>query len=282
MRDYGRIFCALWRSQDFRSLTEDGRALVLYLLSSPHTTMIGAFPLPDGYVCDDIQWNRERVAKGFAELFTKGFANRCGTTAWVWISKYLDWNHPDNPNQWKSAGKLVQQIPSRCVWVTEFQSYFDRSHDNWMAEKGKPLPNRSPTLSKQGEGEGIGKGSGKGTGEGARAQFDTFELMTRIQSIYPQGTYTGVTWHQAERELGKLVDAGEDPELIVANTIAYRDQQQALGKIGTQFIRSPKTFFGEGHWRGPFELPKSKTDNLTESNAAAAAEAKLRLFGSAA
>lgn len=138
-------------------------------------------------------------------------------------------------------------------------------------------PTRDPTIQVKGS---EGKGS-EVKGSHARAlpePTDTFALLTRLQAIYPAGTYTGVTWHQAERELGKLLDAGESAEVIVANTTAYRDQQQAAGKVGTQFIRSPKSFFGEGHWRGPFPLPtagapgigrKSVTDTLAELRAAA-------------
>lgn len=124
----------------------------------------------------------------------------------------------------------------------------------------------------------VGEGSAQPAPPKGDEPTDTFALLTRLQAIYPAGTYTGVTWHQAERELGKLLDAGESAETIVANTTAYREQQQAAGKIGTQFIRSPKSFFGEGHWRGPFPLPsagaasngrKSVTDTLAELRAAA-------------
>ena len=124
MREYGRVHCAFWTSSDIQALSEDGRLLALYLLSSPHTTIIGAFRLPDGYVCEDLKWEPERVSKGFAELFQKGFANRCGTTKWVWIRKFLQWNQPENPNQWKAAKKMATQIPTGCSWKAEFYGIF--------------------------------------------------------------------------------------------------------------------------------------------------------------
>jgi hypothetical protein len=135
------------------------------------------------------------------------------------------------------------------------------------ATRERRVDDASPTraVHAQAEGKGReGKGrEGKGregngrahVGAEANGSSDTFGLLTKLQAIYPAGVYTGVTWHQAERELSKLLEAGEPEELILANTTAYRDQQLALGKVGTEFIRSPKSFFADGHWRGPFPLP---------------------------
>lgn len=120
MRDYGKVFTSIWASETFRSMSEDGRSLALYLLTCPHGTIAGAFRMPDGYVCEDLQWTSERVREGFLELLANGFANRCETTKWVWVCKYLDWNAPENPNQRKAAAKLVKQVPDECAWKQAF------------------------------------------------------------------------------------------------------------------------------------------------------------------
>lgn len=120
MRDYGKVHTSFWSSATIGSMSEDARTLALYLLTSPHTTIAGVMRLPDGYVCEDLRWSAERVSEGFAELFRKGFANRCETTKWVWICKHFDWNQPENPNQRKAAAKVAQSIPSDCTWKPHF------------------------------------------------------------------------------------------------------------------------------------------------------------------
>jgi hypothetical protein len=142
MRDYGKVHTTFWSSTTTRNLSEDGRALALYLLTSPHSTITGVFRLPDGYVCDDMQWSSERVAEGFAELFRKGFANRCETTKWVWISKHLKWNEPENPNQRKSAAKVALSIPDECVWKADFIGEWG----GFLGIEWQPLPNPSRTV----------------------------------------------------------------------------------------------------------------------------------------
>lgn len=120
MRDYGKVHTSFWTSDSMRKLSEDGRALALYLLTSPHGTLAGVMRLPDGYVCEDMQWEPERVAKGFSELLAKGFANRCETTKWTWVVAHFEWNPLDNPNQQKSARKILESIPAACGWKRAF------------------------------------------------------------------------------------------------------------------------------------------------------------------
>lgn len=121
MRDYGKVHSSFWSSPTIRPLSEDGRLLALYLLTSAHSTIAGVFRIPDGYASEDLPgWTVERVREGFRELLAKGFANRCETTKWVWIVKHLKWNPPDNPNQRKAAAKVAAGIPDECSWKPEF------------------------------------------------------------------------------------------------------------------------------------------------------------------
>lgn len=122
MRDYGKVHTSFWTSSNIRAMSEDGRALALYLLTCPHGTIAGVFRLPDGYACEDLQWSSERVSEGFAELLNNGFANRCETTKWVFICKHFQWNPPENPNQKKAAIKCASMVPDECCWKSLYIS----------------------------------------------------------------------------------------------------------------------------------------------------------------
>ncbi len=142
MRDYGKVHSSFWTSLTVRTMSEDARTLAMYLLTSPHGTIAGVFRLPDGYVCEDLQWDSKRVCKGFAELFGKGFANRCDTTKWVWITRHLVWNKLENPNQKKSAQKIAQSIPDQCAWKQDYM----RDSADIMDMEYEPLRNPSETV----------------------------------------------------------------------------------------------------------------------------------------
>ncbi|MBL1265725.1 hypothetical protein [Candidatus Methylomicrobium oryzae] len=111
MRDYSRVHSTFWTSPDTSSLSEDGRLLALYLLTGPHSNMLGAFRLPIGYVSTDINWSFERVSKGLKELSDSGFITLDSASQWVCITNYLRFNQIENPNQAKSLIKLIDQVP---------------------------------------------------------------------------------------------------------------------------------------------------------------------------
>lgn len=120
MRDYGRVHSTFWSSKTICSLSDDAKLLALYLMTCSHNTIAGVFRLPDGYMSEDLGWQQERVSKGFDEQSRNGFAERCPDTKWVWIRKHLEWNPPENPNQWKAAAKVWNTIPDECIWRVRF------------------------------------------------------------------------------------------------------------------------------------------------------------------
>ena len=144
MREYGKVYSTFWSSATIGGLSDDGKILALYLMTCSHSTIAGVFRLPDGYVSEDLGWVTERVREGFAELFAKGFANRCETTKWVWVRKHLEWNKPENPNQRKSAAKIAAGIPRDCCWGPEFS----RTCDDLLGVEGREPWNPCGTVSK--------------------------------------------------------------------------------------------------------------------------------------
>lgn len=114
MRDYGTLHTSFWTSDGVRGMSGDAKLLAIYLLTSPHSNLIGCFRLPDGYVCEDLGWPVETVAERFGELFQKGFATREERSKYVLVHGFLRWNKIENPNQGKAAAKLFEQVPDAC------------------------------------------------------------------------------------------------------------------------------------------------------------------------
>lgn len=148
MRDYGKVYSTFWSSATTGGMSDDAKLLALYLMTCSHSTIVGVFRLPDGYISEDLGWVPERVAEGFAELFRKGFANRCGTSKWVWICKHLDWNKPENPNQRKAAAKVALSIPDECAWKLDFMRVCGPLLGLQEPEDPERFGNGSETLSK--------------------------------------------------------------------------------------------------------------------------------------
>lgn len=115
-------------------------------------------------------------------------------------------------------------------------------------------PDPSSVLPPSSPAPGVGTPS---SDSGATHTSDARSTWLECRAAYPAGLWEGPKEILAERAIGRLLEEGESPEALKAAAAKYCDQQTALGKLGTEFIRGPEKFYGEGHWRGPFKLPQA-------------------------
>lgn len=155
MRDYGKVYTKFWTSDDIRGMSEDGRTLALYLLTCTHSNMLGCFRLTNAYAADDLQWDSERVSKGFDELLSKGFAYRCERSFWLVIREYLKWNQFDNPNVGKAAIKVFESLSAPndvkallVLALREYGTHFPSEKIRKYEENLEPYRNPFDTVSK--------------------------------------------------------------------------------------------------------------------------------------
>lgn len=252
MRDYGKVHSTFWSSGTTGGLTDDAKILALYLLTCSHSTIAGVFRLPDGYVSEDLGWDSARVRKGFAELFKKGFANRCETTKWVFIRRHFEWNKPENPNQWKSAVKIASQVPADCSWIAEFKAVFAVASGETPAAPANP----SETLSKPETVTEAVSGTGAGT-ENSAAGADVIETQfEEVWAAYP--ARPGRSKAASLKAYKARLKAGDKHEKILEGVIAYATYCQRMC-IGPQFIKQPETFLGpDKHFLSNWSAPPGK------------------------
>lgn len=140
MRDYGKVHISFWSSETLRGIGEEARVLALYLLTSPHTTMIGAFRLPDAYACEDLGWTPKQFRNGLETLSACSFIKYCDRTRVVWVRKFLQWNRPENPNQRKAAVKLAEALPADLPFKDEILTSLGVSETVSEPLRNTPVP----------------------------------------------------------------------------------------------------------------------------------------------
>ena len=115
MRIYGSIQISFWEGSDIQNLSDQSKLLALYLLTGPHSNMLGCFRLPDGYITEDLKWNDSDVQIAFSQLFEIDFLIRDSSSSWLAIHHFLKWNPIQNPRQGIGIQKLFEFVPKKSM-----------------------------------------------------------------------------------------------------------------------------------------------------------------------
>jgi len=121
MAEYGKIERRIWNSHTFHSLTDDGKILWMYLLTCPHSNMLGCFVLKPGYALEDLEWEKNRYKKALSELLSidlsngqgKGLIDHDPSNHLILIKNHLEEgrNPITNGNQERGAIKILSELP---------------------------------------------------------------------------------------------------------------------------------------------------------------------------
>jgi len=117
MRTYGSIQTKFWTHRDVIGLSDQAKLLASYLLSSPHTNMLGCFRIPIGYIAEDLRWTIDTSTQALYDLANIHFLTYDAASGWVIIHNFLKYHLIENPNQGRSVAKLFEEIPKNIEFL---------------------------------------------------------------------------------------------------------------------------------------------------------------------
>jgi len=88
MRDYAKIAPQFWigpTGKKIRKLGSQAQVVAMYLMSSPHATMIGLYHLPIAYISADTGSPFEGACKAVKSLIEVGFCGYDEEAEVVWV-----------------------------------------------------------------------------------------------------------------------------------------------------------------------------------------------------
>jgi hypothetical protein len=113
---YQRIFTSIWQDEKVLQLSEDGRVLFLYILTSPHSNSLGLYVLLKQYILGDLGWDNKRLDKPFAELISQGLIDYDEKNRLILVENHLKHNPIANLNQVKANVKLTLRMPKSHLY----------------------------------------------------------------------------------------------------------------------------------------------------------------------
>ena len=118
MRDYGTVHTQFWIHPVYSKLSITAKLIAVYLLTCPHTNMLGCFRLPEEYIAVDLLLDKANVHRAIEELINVNFMSMDFHHGWMLIHSFLEWNPIENPNQAKHIIKLFEKTPSQLTVYT--------------------------------------------------------------------------------------------------------------------------------------------------------------------
>lgn len=116
MRLYGSVQVTFWENHITQKLSDQAKLLAIYLMTGPHSNMVGCFRLPDGYITEDLLWSVETVKSSFSQLSEINFLIRDEDCHWLLVHDFLKWNPIQNPKQGVGVQKIFNAVPDSS-WV---------------------------------------------------------------------------------------------------------------------------------------------------------------------
>ena len=287
MRSYGIIHTSFYTSETTRRLSDRAFRLAVYLISGPHTSMIGCFYLPGGYVCEDLGWSSETLSEGFRELLAKGFVTRDERLNWVFIRNFLKWNGPENPNQAKGMVKAFERVPDAFAAKSELAKRLNEQLAKFPGCKVEPFGNPCETVPEgyrntESESETYTPLPPKGGSVGSSSTKPTKTKKTKADpEADPRFAEFWAAWPKkvakptAARAFAKVDPSPELLAKILAAVAAQRRTEKWLKDSG-EYIPHPSSWLNQRRWEDEVTAnvsPKPEPEAATLQKILAAATA---------
>lgn len=240
------LFIYLWMLAD-----RDGR-----IEDRPKRIKGQAFPYDDEMDIDGM----------LSDLANAGFILRY-STAEVSAIQVLNFAKHQTPHVREKAGTLpapvldqVEEVPSTIQGSAEHDQgsamASPRSPDSLIEDSlipdsligdadQKPLGVSDETPAEDDLGESGEQEAGSQTAKPAKAYSDEFEAFWREYPRRHRASPKPEAWKKWQARL----KAGVSPQDLITAATNYRLEQEAFGKLGTEFVKQPSTFLGAGeHW----------------------------------
>lgn len=156
MRDYGKISPQFWVGKTGKAIKAGGPESVvvaMYLMSSPHSNMIGMYYLPMIYLAHETGLGIEGASKGLARALEAGFCSYDEASEVVWVHEMARYQIADelaaNDNRVKGIQREIDSVPENPFVSAFYDKYSAAFKLKKQAENASPFQAPSKPLGSQ-------------------------------------------------------------------------------------------------------------------------------------
>lgn len=149
MRDYSKVSGLFWTGKTGRSLRGDmqSQILALYLMTSPHSNMIGVFNCPIVYMAHETGSPIEGASKGLQRLCELDYCTYDEESELIWVHEMAKYQIGDglkaSDNRVKDIQKQYASLPEGRIKQGFYDKYGSSFH--LQEPEQKPSPSKAPS-----------------------------------------------------------------------------------------------------------------------------------------
>lgn len=242
MRDYAKISPKFWTGDTGQELTRrgsDALVVAMYLMSSPHSNMLGLYYQPVLYMAEETGLTPEGASKGLQQCMEAGFCDYDPVSKMVWVFEMASYQIGSEllptDKRCKGIQKDYNALPNVPFLGPFFDHYKQKFHltdrrDFVAKDKGLHLKVVRPLEAPSKPGTGTEKEQDKGKKEGASPKDKTGELDLAfvLPEWIPVEPWDGFV--EMRKKLRKpMTDRARD--LKIADLQRLRDAGHDIGAI---------------------------------------------------
>lgn len=278
MRDYSKVCPKFWTGETGQEIARRGSEallVALYLMTSPHSNMLGLYYQPVLYMAEETGLSPEGASKGLQQCREAGFCDYDAASKFVWVFEMASYQIGSelaaNDKRCKGIQKDYNALPNVPFLAAFFDRYADKFHlterrEYVPKEKGLQLNLISPIEAPSKPGTGTGAGTSTGTGDrptaSSPAKLPTCpaqELIDLYHRILPEMPRVVLLSDSRKRALGKswawVLTSKKSDDTRRAET-----SEQALQWFSEYFTRARDNDFLMGRTRRSEEHAGWKCD----------------------
>lgn len=174
-KKYRKVDPRIWGDARFRSLSDRGKLLFLFVLTHPHLTLLGAMRATPAGLAEELGWTAKDMAPEFEAMLAQGIVQYDADGPILWAPNFLRYNPPTSPNvvtSWRGALELLPECPLLPAVLSVAYSVVEELGDAYLRvlpeEFGGPAPEKEeapPKPNGKAKAEGPKDGTWKANGK---------------------------------------------------------------------------------------------------------------------
>ena len=244
MAEYGKVYKKIWRNEKFRCLTEDEQALFLYLITSPHSNLLGIYLIAVEYMAADKNWKSDRTKEALDGLTETGFLKYDESRCVILIPSWFEHNTLTSPNQLKKALAELSEVPKTPL-LLELKAILNAMPNGILDAIADAIPNAVPN----------------GIADGVPLAVPNSEAVTETEAVTEIIPYGEILGHLFQLTGKKFQEKAESNRKWIRarwrdgfrlDDFLYVNQVKAEEWLATEremYLR-PKTLYSVDHFEG--------------------------------